>query len=105
MQQLYLLASDFSGIQTDVGDLIKVNMPLYGYSNKLFKVLRTKEVEAEGGMLTCEITAIEYVSTIYANPNTQISLPRANIDLPRIPIMPTRIIAITNCIARCIMVT
>lgn len=80
--------SDFSGIQTDVGDLIKVNMPLYGYSNKLFKVLRTKEVEAEGGMLSCEISAIEYVSTIYANPNTQISLPRANIDLPRIPIMP-----------------
>ena len=81
-------ASDFSGIQTDVGDLIKVNMPLYGYSNKLFKVLRTKEVETEGGLLTCEITAIEYQSTIYSNPNTQISLPRANIDLPRIPVMP-----------------
>ena len=63
-------------------------MPLYGYSNKLFKVLRTKEVETEGGLLTCEITAIEYQSTIYSNPNTQISLPRANIDLPRIPVMP-----------------
>jgi len=82
-------SSDFSGMQTDVGDIIKVTSTLYGFNNKLFKVLRTKEVESEGGMLSVEISAIEYVSSIYSAPvNTQQSLPRANITIPRIPVMP-----------------
>ena len=51
--------------------------------------MRTKEVETEGGMLSVEISAIEYVSSIYDAPvNTQQSLPRANITIPRIPVMP-----------------
>ena len=81
--------SDFSGMQTDVGDLIKVNSTLYGFNNKLFKVLRTKEVESEGGMLSVEISALEYDSSIYSPPiTTQLNSPNANITIPRIPVMP-----------------
>jgi hypothetical protein len=76
-------------MQTDVGDLIKVSNTLYGFDNKLFKVMRTKEVETEGGMLSVEISALEYDSTIYTPPITvQTSLPRANITIPTIPIIP-----------------
>lgn len=82
-------SSDFSGMQTDVGDIIKVTSTLYGFDNKLFKVLRTKEVESEGGMLSVEISAIEYQSSIYSAPVlTQLNSEPANITIPRIPVIP-----------------
>ena len=33
--------SDFSGMQTDIGDIVKVNNDLYGFDNKLFKIMRS----------------------------------------------------------------
>ena len=81
--------TDFSGMQTDIGDIVKVNNSLYGFNNKLFKVMRTKEVETIEGMIGVEMTALEYNDDIYTMPvNAKLDLPRANIDLPRIPIMP-----------------
>lgn len=80
-------STDFSGMQTDIGDVIKVNNSLYGFDNKLFKVMRTKEVETVEGMIGVEMSAIEYNDDIHEMPiNAQLDLPRANIDLPRIPI-------------------
>jgi len=80
-------SSDYSGMQTDVGDVIKINNSLYGFSDKLFKVMRTKEVETIEGMIGVEMTCLEYDDDIYTIPaNAQYELPRANIDLPRIPV-------------------
>ena len=80
-------STDYSGMQTDVGDIIKINNSLYGFSNKLFKVMRTKEVETAEGMIGVEMTCLEYDDDIYTIPaNAQYELPRANIDLPRIPV-------------------
>ena len=80
-------STDYSGMQTDVGDIIKVDNSLYGFSNKLFKVMRTKEVETVEGMIGVEMTCLEYDDDIYTIPaNAQYDLPRANIDLPRIPV-------------------
>lgn len=80
--------TDFSGMQTDVGDIIKVNNSLYGYNDKLFKVMRTKEVENEGGMLTVEMTALEYDDSIYAIPDVQISANSTPINIPTLPVIP-----------------
>ena len=80
-------SSDYSGMQSDVGDVIKINNSLYGFSDKLFKVMRTKEVETIEGMIGVEMTCLEYDDDIYTIPaNAQYELPRANIDLPRIPV-------------------
>jgi len=80
-------STDYSGMQTDVGDVIKINNSLYGFSDKLFKVMRTKEVETIEGMIGVEMTCLEYDDDIYTIPaNAQYELPRANIDLPRIPV-------------------
>ena len=80
-------STDFSGMQTDVGDVVKVNNSLYGFNNKLFKVMRTREVETVEGMIGVEMSCMEYDDDIYTMPvNAQLELPRANIDLPRIPI-------------------
>jgi len=82
-------STDYSGMQTDIGDIVKVDNDLYGFDNKLFKIMRTKEVETAQGMIGVEMTGLEYDDNIYTMPvNAQLDLPRANIDQPRIPIYP-----------------
>jgi hypothetical protein len=82
--------TDFSGMQTDIGDIVKVDNDLYGFSNKLFKVMRTREVETAEGMIGVELTGLEYSDEVYSIPvNAQLDLPRANIsDMPKIPQVP-----------------
>jgi len=83
-------STDYSGMQTDIGDIVKVDNDLYGFSNKLFKVMRTKEVETAEGMIGVEMTGLEYDDSIYTMPvDAQLDLPRANIsDMPKIPQVP-----------------
>ena len=52
--------TDFSGMQTDVGDVVKITNSLYGWTDKLFRVLRTVERQSETGMITVQMSAIEY---------------------------------------------
>ncbi len=78
---------DHSFLQVDVGDVIKVTNSTYGFSEKLFRVMRIKESEDEFGALTCDIVALEYADSVYEEPDTTLDLPFANIDLPRIPII------------------
>ena len=46
-------------MQTDVGDVIKVTNSLYGYTDKLFKVMRPRAVTKEQGVRTVKMTASE----------------------------------------------
>ena len=79
--------SDFSGIQTDVGDIIKVTNSLYGWTDKLFRVMRVTEVSGETGMINARMSCIEYSDDYYSNP-VSIETPDIGIiDLPRIPII------------------
>jgi len=79
--------SDFSGIQTDVGDIIKVTNSLYGWTDKLFRVMRVTEVSTEAGMINARMSCIEYSDDYYSNP-VSIETPDIGIiDLPRIPII------------------
>jgi len=80
--------SDFSGIQSDVGDVIKVTNNLYGWTDKLFRVMRVTEQQDETGMVTAQISAIEYSDSYYTHPIATETPPLGNIDLPRIPIIP-----------------
>jgi len=78
---------DHSFLQVDVGDVIKVTNSTYGYTDKLFRVMRIKESEDELGSLTCDIVGLEYADSVYEPVDTTLDLPFANIDLPRIPII------------------
>ena len=80
--------SDYAGIQTDVGDVIKLTNTLYGWDEKLFRALRTTERQDETGMLYAEITALEYQDSYYTDPDITETPDLGNIDLPRIPIIP-----------------
>jgi len=59
--------TDYSGLQTEDGDVIKVNSDIYGFTEKLFRVTRVRETEGADGTLTSEITALEYSDTIYTD--------------------------------------
>ena len=79
--------SDFSGIQTDVGDIIKVTNSLYGWTDKLFRVMRVTEVSSETGMINARMSCIEYSDDYYTNPVSLETPDIGIIDLPRIPII------------------
>lgn len=57
--------ADYSAMQVDVGDVVKVNNTPFGYTDKLFRVMRTTEVEDTDGMLSVNLILLEYDEYIY----------------------------------------
>lgn len=58
---------DYSGIQLEAGDVIRVTHEVYGWTNKLFRVNNVAETKDEGGNLYADIQAFEYSDGIYAD--------------------------------------
>ncbi len=56
---------DYSGIQIDAGDVIRVNHNSYGWTDKLFRVSSVNEVQDQEGNLLAQIEAFEYNGDIY----------------------------------------
>ena len=54
-------------LQVDVGDVVKVTQPLYGYTDKLFRVMRVSEVEREDGVLRTKVLGLEYDDSVYTH--------------------------------------
>jgi hypothetical protein len=79
--------TDYSGIQSDVGDVIKVTNELYNWTDKLFRVMRVTELQDDTGMITARISAIEYSDDYYTHPILTETPDLGVIDLPRIPII------------------
>lgn len=63
--------ADYSSIVNDVGDVIKVTSSQYGFSSKLFRVMRVTEVETADAMLGAKFTCIEYTDAIYTHTELQ----------------------------------
>jgi len=65
--------TDYSGIQIEAGDVIRVTSNEYGWNaptfpdGKLFRVSQVQEVKDEQGNLYAKITAFEYNDTIYSD--------------------------------------
>jgi hypothetical protein len=59
--------ADYSAIQCEAGDVVKVTNDVYGFTDKLFRITKLREVEGEEGTITVEVTALEYDSTIYTD--------------------------------------
>ena len=54
-------------LQVDVGDVVKVTQALYGYTDKLFRVMRVSEVEREDGVLRTKVLCLEYDDSVYTH--------------------------------------
>lgn len=61
------LDADYAAIQSDVGDIIKLTNATYGFTDKLFRVMRVSEQEAEDGMLSVKMVLLEYDDDIYTH--------------------------------------
>lgn len=57
--------ADYQALQVDVGDVVKVTNEIYGFTNKLFRVMRTTEVEDADGMLSVDLLLLEYDDSVY----------------------------------------
>jgi len=72
---------DYSGIQIEAGDVVRVTLEEYGWVNKLFRVSQVQEVKNEQGFLGARITAFEYNGTIYTDNPLDDFIPEANTGL------------------------
>ena len=57
--------TDFSSIGLKAGDLIDVTNSIYGFTNKLFRVVTIGEADGDDGSIVLDITALEYDSSVY----------------------------------------
>ena len=74
--------TDYTGLQTEAGDVIKVQSPIYGFDNRLFRVTRVRETEGPDGLLSAEITALEYSAAVYADQFLLDYPDKAALDIP-----------------------
>lgn len=61
------LEADYEAIQTDVGDIVKLTNATYGFTNKLFRVMRVTEKESQEGMLSVNVVLLEYDDSVYTH--------------------------------------
>jgi len=76
------LKADYAAIQSDVGDIVKLTNATYGFTEKLFRVMRVTETEAEDGMLSVSLVLLEYDDSVYTHVVVQDS---GALDLTGIP--------------------
>lgn len=72
---------DYSGIQVEAGDILKVSLEEYGWVNKLFRASQVQEAKQSDSSLGVRITAFEYNSTIYDDTPLQDFVPENNTGL------------------------
>ena len=68
--------TDFTGMQMDVGDVVKLTSDLYGFNEKLFRVMRLTEIEDQEGMITVKTILLEYDDDVYGDLITAEDLPQ-----------------------------
>jgi hypothetical protein len=67
VDKIITFRADYSAIQCEAGDVVKITNDVYGFTDKLFRVTKLREIEGEEGTITVEVTALEYDSTIYTD--------------------------------------
>ena len=90
--------TDYSGIQVEAGDVIRVTLAEYGWDEKLFRVSGVQEQKDEVGNLFAQMSAFEYNDTVYADDPVNDYIPEANTGLtdPTIQDRPSRPIISEN---------
>lgn len=75
-------SSDYSGLQCDTGDVVKITNSVYGWDNKLFRITRVREIHDDDGGLIADITAMEYNADVYTDEDITEFDPAANTGIP-----------------------
>ena len=57
--------ADYSFVNLRAGDLIDITSDIYGYTNKMFRIITATDIEDDTGSFHCEYKALEYDPTVY----------------------------------------
>ena len=80
---------DFSGLQIDAGDVVKLTNSDYGFTDKLFRVMKNTEQLSQEGMILCNLLLLEYDATIYTEATVTESADEDDpIEIPVLPPIP-----------------
>jgi hypothetical protein len=60
------ILTDYTFIHLQAGDIIDITSDTYGWTAKLWRIMRVREVEGDDGSLRIEFTLIEYDADVYS---------------------------------------
>lgn len=66
VDKIISFTADYSYINITAGDLIDVTSDVYGFTNKMFRVVNVQETEDESGALNVAFQCLEYDADVYA---------------------------------------
>ena len=58
--------TDFSSLGLQAGQLISITNTAYGYTSKVFRIIKIQEDDEQDGVFTLSITALEYDADVYS---------------------------------------
>jgi hypothetical protein len=64
LNKIITFTTDYTALGLKAGDLIDVTASMYGYSSKVFRVIKLEEIDEEG--ININITALEYSADVYS---------------------------------------
>ena len=67
VDKIITFRADYSAIQCEAGEVVKITNSVYGFVNKLFRITKLREIEDPEGAITVEVTALEYDEDIYTD--------------------------------------
>jgi hypothetical protein len=65
---LVSITAAYPAIQVDAGDVVDITNVDYGWTNKLFRVVKVNEITTPDGGLGATLDLVEYSATVYADP-------------------------------------
>jgi len=76
------ISTAYTGIQVDAGDVISITNSSYGWTNKLFRVMKVAEISLPDGNLGATFDLNEYNAQVYDDRDITKYTPAPNTDLP-----------------------
>ena len=76
------ISTAYTGIQVDAGDVISITNSSYGWTAKLFRVMKVSEIGLPDGNLGATFELNEYNAQVYDDRDITKYLPAPNTDLP-----------------------
>ena len=65
LDKIITFQTDYSTINLQAGNIVDVTNSVYGWTNKLFRIIRMEETDVDGAIVI-EFTALEYDDNIYS---------------------------------------
>jgi hypothetical protein len=64
LDKIITFQTDYSKINLQAGNIVDVTNDVYGWTNKLFRIIRMEETDVDGAIVI-EVTALEYDENVY----------------------------------------